>query len=276
MGLGSCSNKSETSDVKVIAKVFDKKLLITDLENIVSAGVSPKDSAILVQKFIDKWVEDELVLHYAENNLTAEQKDIEKQLENTRKSLIIHAYQTELISQKLDTTVSAAEIEKYYAEHPQNFQLKDDIVKVCYVKVNKKAPNIDKVKKWYASSDAKDLEQLQSYCIQFAENFFIDQNTWLLFDDLIKEVPINNYNSEMFLKNNRLIEVSDSTNLYFLNIKGFMIKNGVSPLSFERDNIKNTIINQRKIKLIEDMKRTVYDEAKENGNFEIYTGNEKK
>ena len=175
-----------------------------------------------------------------------------------------------MVRQKLDTLVKSEEIEQYYNEHLSSFQLKDNIVKVYYVKVNKKAPNIDKVRKWYLSSNPKDIEALKSYCIQFAENFFIDDNTWLLFDDLLKEVPIQDYNPELFFKTTQTIVVADTSNIYFLNIKGYKIKNSSSPLSFEKENIRNIIINKRKLKLVDDMKKQVYQDAIENKDFKIF------
>ncbi|MFL5752377.1 MAG: hypothetical protein ACJ76F_03145 [Bacteroidia bacterium] len=269
--LFSCSrHKEEESREAPVASVFDTKLYPSDLKNIVPADISKKDSIALIKNYIDKWIQEELVLRYAEKNLGEEQKNIEKQIEAYRKNLLTYTYETELVRQQLDTVVSAGEIENYYNAHISSFQLRDNIVKVCYVKVNRKAPNIDKVKKWYTSLNPKDQESLKSYCIQFAENFFIDDNTWLLFDDLSKEVPIEDYSPELFLKNNKSIEVSDSANIYFLSIRGFKIKNSVSPLSFEKDNIRNIIINKRKLKLVDDMKKQVYQNAKENNNFEIY------
>jgi hypothetical protein len=99
----------------------------------------------------------------------------------------------------------------------------------------------------------------------------LDENSWLLFDDLLKEIPIQTYNKELFLQNNRLVEVSDANFQYFLNIKGFKIRNSISPLSFERDNIKNIILNERKLDLINKMKDNVYKQALDKDKIEIYT-----
>jgi hypothetical protein len=269
--VSSCSRKKESESGETpVARVFDARLYPSDLKNIVPADITKKDSIALIKNYIDKWIQEELVLRYAEKNLSDAQKNVEKQIEAYRKNLITYTYETELVRQQLDTVVNDREIENYYNTHLSSFQLRDNIVKVCYVKVNKKAPNIDKIKRWYTSVNPKDQESLKSYCIQFAENFFIDDNTWLLFDDLIKEVPIQGYSPELFLKNNKAIEVSDSLNIYFLNIKGFKIKNNVSPLSFEKENIRNIIINKRKLKLVDDMKKQVYQNARENNNFEVY------
>lgn len=267
--LVACSSKEETKE-KAVARVFYSELYPSNLENVVPYGIKGKDSIELIKKFIQQWVQDELVLQYAKSNLTDEQLNIEKEVEEYRKNLIIYNYQKELISQKLDTVVQAAEIEKYYNTYSSNFVLKDNIAHVYYIKLNKKTPGIEKVKKWYVSNNPKDIDNLRSFCIQFAENYFLDDNTWLLFDDILKEVPIENYNTELLLKNNTNIELADSSFVYFLRIKGYKIKNSVSPLSFEKDNIKNIIINKRKLQLIDEMKREVYNKALDNKDFEIF------
>ena len=274
--LVSCTAKSnKNADHEVIARVNDAYLYLNDIKDIVSQGTSSKDSLDHLIKYIDNWVRESLVIQKAEDNLTKEQKDVEKQLQNYRNSLITYAYEKELIKQKLNTKIENKEIEEYYNNNLNNFELKDNIIKVVYVKVNKKAPGISKLEKWYKSDNPKDKELLAGYCHQFADNFFLDENSWLLFDDLLKEIPIRTYNKELFLQNNRTVEVSDSVFSYFLNIKGFKIRNSLSPLSFEKDNIKNIILNKRKLQLINKMKEDIYNDALNNKKIEIYI-NEKK
>ncbi len=267
----SCSSKdNEDENRKALARVNDAYLYQDDIQNIVPKGTSAKDSIELVKKFIDNWVRETLVIQKAEDNLDEAQKNVEKQLAAYRNSLITYTYEKELVKQKLDTTVTNEEIEQYYNNNKSNFELKDNIIKVIYVKVNKKAPGINKLEKWYKSDNAKDKQQLTDYCHQFAENFYLDENSWLLFDDLLKEIPIQTYNKELFLQNNRLVEVNDSLYNYYLNIKGFKIRNSISPLSFEKDNIKNIILNKRKLQLVTKMKEDIYNDALNSKDIEIY------
>ena len=147
---------------------------------------------------------------------------------------------------------------------------------MVYVKVDKKAPGLDKLKRMYKSDLANDRELLASYCHQFASNFYLDDSSWLLFDDLLKEIPIQTYNKELFLQNNRFVEVSDSLNHYFVNIKGFQIRNSLSPLGFEKENIKNIILNKRKLELITKMIEDIYNDAANNNKIEIYTNDKLK
>lgn len=273
----SCSTKNgKDSDREVIARANNAFLYLDNIKDIVPQGTSSKDSLERLKKYIDNWVREALVIQKAEDNLTDEQKNVEKQLQDYRNSLITYAYEKELIKQKLDTTIDNQEIEQYYNNNRNNFELKDNIIKVVYVKVNKKAPGINKLQKWYKSDNLKDKELLAGYCHQFAENFYLDDNSWLLFDDLLKEIPIQTYNKELFLQNNRFVEVSDSTNSYFLNIKGFKIRNSLSPLSFEKENIKNIILNKRKLQLITKMKEDIYTDAANNKKIEIFINDKSK
>jgi len=273
----SCTSKTDkNANRKAIARANNSYLYLDDVKDLVPQGTSSKDSLERLNKYIDNWVRESLVIQKAEDNLTDEQKDVEKQLQDYRNSLITYIYEKELVQQKLDTTIDNQEIEEYYNNNRNNFELKDNIIKVVYVKVNKKAPGINKLQKWYKSDNLKDRELLAGYCHQFAENFYLDDNSWLLFDDLLKEIPIQTYNKELFLQNNRFVEVSDSSNSYFLNIKGFKIRNSISPLSFEKENIKNIILNKRKLQLIIKMKEDIYNDAANNKKIEIYTNDKSK
>ncbi len=196
-------------------------------------------------------------------------KNVSKQIEDYKNSLIIYSYQQEYIRQKLDTNVSDSEIEDYYNKNKQDFELKNDIVRIIYVKTGKKSPNLDKLKNWINSNDPKDRDKLSKYCYQFAENFFLNDQAWLMFDDVLKEIPIQTYNQDIFLQNNKFVQIEDSADIYFLGIKGYIVKNSISPLSFERENIKKIILNGRKIRMIEDMKRDLYNQAVANGQIKI-------
>jgi hypothetical protein len=268
--LASCGPKPGAEQGKdPIARVKDVFLYRDDIADLVPEGTSKEDSLLIVNKYIDNWIHETLVLQKAEKNLADEQKNFRKLLEDYRRSLIIHAYEEALVSQNLDTTVTDAEIEQYYKGHPSDFELKDNIINVTYVKVKKNAPKLDKLRQWYRSDNEKDMASLKSYCLQFAENYFLDSETWLLFDDLLKEIPIKMYDKELFLQNNRFVEVQDSLSYYFVNIKGFKIKNSLSPLSFEKENIRSIILNRRKLELIGKMKEDVYTEGVKNKEFEV-------
>jgi hypothetical protein len=269
--LGSCKlfKKKDTVNKDIVARVYDKYLYAGELEEAIPVNSSKQDSAQIAKGFIDNWIHQQVVLHKAESNLDDEKKDVENQLEEYRNSLIRYAYESALVQQKLDTNVTDQAVEDFYKSNPDNFQLKSNILRAVYLKLNKKSPKLNKVRDLYKSENAKDRTWLTDYCRQYAINYFLDDKVWLQFDDLLKEIPIKTYDQEQFLQNNRNIEVEDSTNIYLISIKGFKIKNSLSPLSFEKNNIRAMLINQRKLKLIEDMERQAYEEAKKKDEIEI-------
>ncbi|HET6244931.1 MAG: hypothetical protein H0V01_00155 [Bacteroidetes bacterium] len=267
-----CNFVSPKDEQVPVARVHDRFLYKTELESVISPGLSQEDSVAKANSYINNWIRQTLIYSHAEKNLSEDQKMFEQKLEDYKRSLIIYTFERELIDQILDTIVTREQIEFYYDQNKQNFELKDNIIKVRYIKVDKSAPDLEKVKVWYKSNKEIDLIALENYAYQFAQNFFLDENNWLLFEDLLKEIPILTYNKEEFLKNNRFVEVEDSVSYYFVNIRGFKIKNSISPMNFEMDNIRNILINKRKIELINKMKNDIYEKALQANDIEIFEG----
>jgi hypothetical protein len=266
----SCSYFNKNSTEIVIAKAYDDVLTNSDIVGIVPKGSTKNDSISIIKEYIDNWIHQKVVLHRAELNLSSKQKDFTKAMNEYRNSLVIYSYENELVRQKLDTTVTEKEIEDYYNNNTNDFELKDNIVKVIYVKTRLKDPANKRIKILYKSDRENDMKELAELCSRHALNSFLENDKWLLFNDLIKEIPIETYDQENYLKNHRFIEIQDSASYFFVNIKGFRIKEGISPLSLEKDNIRNIIANKRKISLIKDMEEQAYKEAVKKGDFKVY------
>jgi hypothetical protein len=268
--LFSCTLFEGDSISTSIARVEDKLLDQSDIDGIVPDGTSREDSILIINNYIKGWLKDNLILHKAELNLKENQKDVAKQLEDYRSSLIIYSYEKELIKQRLDTTISSEEVLNFYEQNKENFELRDDIVKVRYLKINKKAPQIKKIRKVYKSNKQEELEVFKSFAHQYGEKFHLNDEQWILFEELKNEVPINTSEAAGYLKNIKNIEVEDSLCFYFVHIKDYRLQNDVSPLSFEAHNIKNIIINKRKLSLINKIRSDLYQEAFLNKDIEIY------
>lgn len=262
--------KNEPEDEKeILVKAYGKKLTAAQLKQVIPEGTPEQDSIQMAKSFINNWIRQQVVLNLAEKNLPDHMKQVEKQLEEYRNSLITYIYESELINQKLDTIVSDEEIEAYYKENPRNFELKDNILKTVYVKVKQEAPKLDKLRQWFRSENEKDKQLLADYCFQFASDFRLDEENWILFDELLKSVPIKTYSQEHFLRNNRIIEISDSANIYLIKIIDFKIRESLSPLAFEKENIKAIILNKRKLELIKKMETEAIRKALSRNEVEI-------
>ena len=272
MLLVSCGKQSETAsnNSKLVAKVNSTSLYASDLSNLLMKGLPQKDSLTYANAYVKKWADNEVFYQQALNYLTDDELNIDKELEAYKKELITYKFETKLINDKLDTLVTNAQIEEYYNANSQNFLLKNNIVKVLYVKTPNNIPNIEKLKKLCYSSNPKDAEQLKVMCVQFANNYYMNDNTWLMFNDLKKEMTQLKEVPDYSLQTGKIFEFTDATSYYFLKIIDVKSKNTLSPINFEITNIKNMLINQRKQKLITSIKKDFFDKAKINKELEIY------
>lgn len=267
----SCKAPSSTKDGALV-RVYDAYLYPTDLLEVVPAGASPSDSANIVKAYIQNWVQQQLLLKKAKDNLGDEESAFEKQIEEYKNSLLIFSYQNKVSRQLLDTLVTEKEIADYYEAHSDLFYLKSNIVKVRFVKILKTHKNAQKIKKELFADDldADDLVRLSSLCNAAAENYFLDDGKWLYFNELLKEIPVQTYNQEEFLNNHQKLEILSGDYVYYVNFRDFKTKESISPLSFEEEKIRTIILNLRKQRLLDGMQKDIRKEAEKAGEIEIY------
>jgi hypothetical protein len=268
--LGSCRFFRRENREDAVARVYDHYLYKADLAGIVPKGSKAKDSLEITKTFINNWIRQTLLLHQAQSNLTEEQQDFAKQLEDYHNSLVIYEYESKLIRQKLDTVVSNKEVEDYYAANQANFELRENIVQVNYVTLSNNSPLINKFRTLLKSDRPADREKLEDLCQASAASSSLDNENWLPFNDLVKRVPLTVSDQVSFLESNKFIELQDSIYRYLVRIKSFKTKESVSPLSFETGNIRSIILNKRKLELVSRMQEDIFQEAMKKKNFELY------
>ncbi|MCX6190587.1 MAG: hypothetical protein NTW54_13525 [Bacteroidetes bacterium] len=254
---------------KVIAKVYDVELFESDLASLNSKEKSRDDSVAMAREFVNNWVKQQLLLKKANLNLADDQKNVQAQLDEYRNSLIIYLYEKELVRQRLDTLVNEDEIQKFYDENKNNFEQKSNIVQLNYVKYEKKKPAIDKIRIEMQKANIDKNYDFIDYCQKNAANYFFKSTVWLEFNDLLKEVPIKTYDQEQFIQNNKYIEVFDDNYIYFVKILDFKIKNSISELPFVSKTIRTTILNTRKVKLMDELERKMMEDALNSNDIKI-------
>ena len=255
----SCSkNNNEIEDIP-LARVHNKFLYESDIKSLFNSNISKEDSIVVAKNYINDWIKKQLLMQKAELNLNEESKDIEKQIEDYRSSLLIFRYKQELIKQKLDTIITNQEIENYYNEYSGNFILNHNIVKALFLKISKEAPENDKVKRWYKSNDPENLSRLEDYCYQYATKFDDFDNRWIPFND-----------QERYLRYNKYIETEDDLFYYFVKINEYGLKSTVQPLEYAQLKIKSILLNKRKFTFIDELENTIYNDALNRNELIIY------
>src|SRR5690554_2227187 len=264
-----CKDNNRTED-KVIAEVGSKKLLLSEIAAVVPDEIDDKDSAVFAEDYIRKWIRQELMLKKAEENLSIELKNVNRELEEYRNSLIIFRYKNELMAQRIDTTVSKAEILKYYNDYLENFKLNTNIVKAIYIKIPAEFANPEELKKMSSNSTQEGIDEIRDYCLQYAKGFDIFTEQWVDVERVMNNIPTTIKNMEQFLRNNKYMEYQDSSSYYLVAIHDYLLRNEQSPEEFVRQDIKNLILNRRKMEFLKNLENNIYQEGINRNSFKIY------
>lgn len=266
-----CKNYDKRENRIPVAKVGDVILYYDEIPKLIQTETPKNDSLGIIKNYINKWAKKELVFQKAKENLSPElNNEIEKQLEDTRTNLIIYQYQRQLMLEKMDTILSENELENYYAANEKSFILNSNIVKALFIKLPLETPGINKIKKLARSNDQKDLQQLESFCFQFAEKFDDFNEQWVTMDKLSIELNQDIENQENFLKRYTFFEYSDASSVYMVNIRDYRLRSSLAPYEYVKEDIKRVIWNNRRFEFIQSLENGIYNDALKEKNFKIY------
>lgn len=256
---------------KPIARAHDAYLYPEDLEGIVPKGMPTEDSIARVHRYIDTWAKKQLLIKEASENIDFDEADIERKILDYRYSLMGYEYQSYYINKNLNKEVTDEEVAKYYEENIDNFILRQNIIQGLFVSLPNEAPKTEDVKKLMLSDKDADYEKLMAYCLSFASTYQLNDTIWMNFADIVKGTPLAELpNKVEFLQNTDFTSVEDSLNTYFLKINEFKIIDDLSPMDFVRNQIRDIILNKRKIELARKLEQDVYDKAKKNNEIEVF------
>ena len=264
----SCDFNIRKND-KPVAKVGDKYLYFSEMNDIFPKGCSKDDSIALAKLYIDNWIRTRLLLKKAELNLSAEQLNISAEIETYRTSLLIYKYEDLLLQEKLDTTVLDSEIRNYYEANMDNFSSEEYVVKAVYIKLPADALTLWNVRRWYISDREKDVQDLTDYCQNYAVKYDLFDDEWVYWANIEKELPQKESARRQMTQNDHF-EQQDKDFHYFVRIMEKREPGDTAPLVFVKDKVKSIIINKRKLKFISELERSIYDDALSKNQFEIY------
>jgi len=266
----ACNRRINDSDGVVLARVHNEYLYEEDLAGIISSNTSHRDSIVMVRNYVNNWIKTKLMVEKAHFNLTDKQLDFEKQLEEYENSLVIYEYESKLLHQELDTTVSEQQLREYYESHLQDFELRENIIKVYYAILSNDLPEKDEIEKTFHLPDSLVIDSLMALANDYSFTLSVDTNKWVRFDELKRHIPIETYNQELFLKNKRFARISDGDNCYMITFVDFKITDDISPFSLVERNIRDIILAKRKVALIKKVRQEIFEQAALNNEFEIY------
>jgi hypothetical protein len=256
--------KNHTSQTKLtdkpLVEVEGNFLYRDQIEKIFSSNVDKKDSEQLVNNFIRNWATNVLLYETAKKNIN-DLSEIDKLVEEYRKSLIIHEYQQKLIQQKFSKDISEEETKAFYEKFGNQLLLNESYVKGLLLVVPANTPQLNEVRSWVQRPNIKSLENIEKYSLKNAISYDYFMNKWVPWVEVLKKIPSQTDNFANLLANNSFVELSDSTQRYFLKIQDHLNPGDVKPYELAKDEINNILIHKREAEFIKQFENDLYNDA---------------
>jgi hypothetical protein len=258
-----------SDDSPLVASVYGHDLHLSDLDGLVSEGISAEDSTAIVNNYIEQWIRQMVILSRAEKNI---KDNFDRQIQDYKNSLLTYAYEQQIVNQLLDTNITDEQIRDYYDQHNDDFRLTNAIVKAVYVVVPTKSPALPKLKKIinqrnFDEGDVIDFEEIASHN---GLTGYYDIDSWMPFYTLQSVVPIVTYNENLYLKQNHSIVLNDDDVTYLVRIVDYKMSNETPPLEIQKENIRSILLNQRKLEILNRLQADLLEEAEKSDNVKRY------
>ena len=257
-------------DDQVVARVGSERLYLSELDSYIPDGTSPEDSAAIALQYINSWATEHLYLRTAESRLTKEEKNVDKELEAYRRSLLRYRYEQRYINDRLDTLITQQQLEEYYKTHAATLELQRPILKVRFVDIMADSPNYDEIIAKLSAEGGQALKDLDSLTYVSAPRFFDSSDTWMDAAVLAREFGTDWNTMISKIKDKYIIfnyeDRGETRAAYVFSIQ----QKGQAPLDYCRNSIRDNILSERKRELLKNLEQDLLKNAQDKKVFVIY------
>lgn len=267
--LVSCEEQISHKGKTPLLSIDDDYLYKEDVEHFMAANIPFTDSARLVSEYVQRWVEDALFYRMARRNVR-DTKEVERLVDNYRRSLLLNIYQDKLIAQRLVREISDDEVADFYERNKGLFLLDAPMIQGVFLKVSNKAPKLSSVRRWMSEAAPEDVESLEKYSLTnaIAYDYFVD--VWRTLDAIAARMPMTTDALVERLQRDNFVEVSDTGALYLLNVTALLNKGEHKPQALADTEIRALLANSMKVNFVKEAKRDLFRQALESGNINFY------
>ena len=254
----------------VVARVGEHRLMRSELAAYIPAGVSSEDSLALAQSYIKSWAEELIFLDMAEKHLSAEEKDVTKDLEDYRRTLLKYRYEERYINDRLDTLISDEAVRNYYREHMDKFLVERPLLKVRYMIIPADSRSIKTIKELMSSDDAMDAIAADSLAFTAALRYVDSSDAWMDAILLARDLGTDEVSMMSALRNRTIEFKGDDGLLRVAYVVDMVQKGSPAPLDYCEERIKDILLSARKHELVGGLERDLLNDALAKGKFVIY------
>ena len=250
----------------MVAQVYSHKLYASEVQAMLPSGLNTDDSLAFASRIIDSWISEQIILFEAEKRLSMRDKNFQKEMAEYRNSLIRSKYLENITSDTNQFFATDEEVRAVIAQARTNYVNEKEIVRINYVKVGLNSPIKEKVREILFDEEMRLLEKdrLAELCADSIE-YFIDDDTWLFWEDIQLEVDIDIQNKTEHFKQPEYIEKNSNDACYLIVILGYKSEQTGADSRNYFESVRTMLIQKKKTEFINKTIDELYQKAEKAG-----------
>ncbi len=220
MGIAvGCSREGKdtaATDGYIVAQYRDSVLLLPDIIRQLPSGITEADSAALIKKIADQWIEGLLIEDLAAGQID-DMDRINSLTEMYRRSLIADSYRRKMRQTGVQP-VDMNKVKAYYRSHLGELKLERPIVKGIYIRVPSSSRHLDDIRNWMKNAGPASYDELENTGRREATGFSYFADRWVDFDVIAGDIPYKFGNADKFVEETSDFETELNGTVYILHL----------------------------------------------------------
>lgn len=258
------------ADDEVVARVGGTYLYRSELATSMPTGIAEKDSINYSKAFVDKWIIGQLKLQEAEKLFSSSESDIDRLVEEYRRSLLMHRLDRHYLETEPQADITDKDIATYYSAHKGDFRISQPMVKGEIVAFAENFRRREQLVKWFDSSKEVDREDFAELCRK--NNFLhLQFEEWVTFSDFLYNLPLlRTSQHEGMLLNRKTQKILHNKTCYYFRITKVLNVGDTMPLEMAKENIRQILISRNRADVIHRQESKIMNNALSSGHAKVY------
>ena len=266
-----CDHLPSVEQDRVVARAGAHYLYESELEEMLLPQLSAEDSTLLAQSVINTWAKKKLLYDQAVINLDDNtQGKLNELVDEYKLDLWARSYKESVVKSMIDTIVSPAAIQEYYAANKNSFALNESIVQMRYIVLPKDNIDVSLIREHFQLNAPTDKHFLDSLNYQF-NRYEIKDSIWFTKREFLRNFPVIASNDfKKYLKKSQFFLFEDSIEVYLLQVNDYRLASENAPFSMVKNTIRKILFNRNKLQYIKQFDQEILQDAIQTNKFEIF------
>ncbi|THH40085.1 hypothetical protein E4021_08980 [Neolewinella litorea] len=269
LALGCSQPEPDNPDDPVLARVYQRELRLSEMEGMFPEGATPADSAVIIEAFANRWARDAILLWESEQNAPSD-LNLDRLVRDYRASLVRSSYEEQLVSTKLDSTITQEELVAFYEATKDQYQLEKPIVRCLFMRVPYPTPSEEALLDLWNNGKPQDTAALARYARRYAEVALLNDSAWYSLDEIAQQLPEGTLTADN-VNSKREFSQLDGTYRYYFRLFEMKPRKEIAPLSYVENQARRAILHARKREVLERTREDIFERELRRDNIEFFT-----